>query len=148
MLYRKINVELIVVADEAEAVVGELNAALDRMDEKHTLFGVGIETLAIENPGTRKNWHGIGSETLQQMQGYNHQRPSRRGLLSVTSALKVRAETTRYQSVPAHAHHILHIDDPAGYRDHLLQLGIDPDADPIDILIQLTDYCQRLGPKI
>jgi hypothetical protein len=37
-------------------------------------------------------WRGIGSETLQQMQGYNHQRPSLRGLFSVTSALKVRAE--------------------------------------------------------
>jgi hypothetical protein len=33
------------------------------------------------------------------------------------------------------------------YRDRLRQLGIDPDADPIDILIQLTDYCQKLGPK-
>jgi hypothetical protein len=54
MQYRKINVELIVVADEAEAVVGELNAALDRMDERHTLFGGGIETVAIEHPGTRK----------------------------------------------------------------------------------------------
>ena len=46
MRYTKINLELIVVADEAEAVVGELNAALDRMDEKHTLFGGGIETAA------------------------------------------------------------------------------------------------------
>jgi hypothetical protein len=54
MLYRKINIELIVVADEAEAVVGELNAALDRVDERHTLFGGGIETVAIEHPGTRK----------------------------------------------------------------------------------------------
>ena len=33
------------------------------------------------------------------------------------------------------------------YRQRLRQLGIDPDADPIDILIQLTDYCQKLGPK-
>jgi hypothetical protein len=31
MLYKKINVEVIVVADEAEAVVAELNAALDRL---------------------------------------------------------------------------------------------------------------------
>jgi len=54
MLYRKINVELIVVADEAEAVVVELNAALDRVDERHTLFGGGIETVAFEHPGTRK----------------------------------------------------------------------------------------------
>jgi hypothetical protein len=33
------------------------------------------------------------------------------------------------------------------YRHHLRQLGIDPDADPIDIGIQLTAYCQKLGPK-
>ena len=54
MLYKKINVELIVVADEAEAVVADLNAALDRLEEKHTLFGGGIETVAVEHPGTRK----------------------------------------------------------------------------------------------
>ena len=54
MLYKKINVELIVVADEAEAVVAGLNAALDRLEEKHTLFGGGIETVAFEHPGTRR----------------------------------------------------------------------------------------------
>ena len=54
MLYKKINVELIVVADEAGAVVAELNAALDRLEERHTLFGGGIETVAIEHPGRRK----------------------------------------------------------------------------------------------
>jgi hypothetical protein len=54
MLYKKITLELIVVADEAEAVVTELNATLDRMEEKYTLFGGGIETVAIEHPGTRK----------------------------------------------------------------------------------------------
>jgi hypothetical protein len=54
MLYKKINLELIVVADEAELVVAQLNAALDRMEEKHTLFGGGIETVAFEHPGTRR----------------------------------------------------------------------------------------------
>ena len=54
MQYKKINVELIVVADEADAVVAELNTALDRMEEKHTLFGGGIETVAIEHRGTRR----------------------------------------------------------------------------------------------
>jgi hypothetical protein len=54
MLYKKINIELIVVADEAELVVAELNAALDRVEEKHTLFGGGIETVAFEHPGTRR----------------------------------------------------------------------------------------------
>ena len=54
MLYKKINVELIVVADEADAVVAEWNAALDRLEERHTLFGGGIETAAFEHAGTRK----------------------------------------------------------------------------------------------
>jgi hypothetical protein len=54
MLYKKINVELIVVADEAEAVVAELNAALDQLDERHTLFGGAIETVAFKHTGTAK----------------------------------------------------------------------------------------------
>ena len=54
MLYKKINVELIVVSNEAEAVVAELNTALDRLEERHALFGGGIETVAVEHPGTRK----------------------------------------------------------------------------------------------
>ncbi len=53
MLYKKINIELIVVADEAEAVVTELNAALDRLEERHALFGGGIETVAIEHHATQ-----------------------------------------------------------------------------------------------
>ena len=54
MLYKKINVEVIVVADEAEAVVAGLNAALDGLEEKHTLFGGGIETVAFEHTGKRR----------------------------------------------------------------------------------------------
>jgi hypothetical protein len=54
MLYKKINLELMVVADEAEAVVAGLNDALDQLEEKHTLFGGGIETVAFEHPGTRR----------------------------------------------------------------------------------------------
>jgi hypothetical protein len=54
MLYKRINVELIVIADEAEAVAAELDAALDRLEERHTLFGGGIEIVAVEHPGTRK----------------------------------------------------------------------------------------------
>ena len=54
MAYRKINVELIVFADDAEAVVGELNASLERLEERHTIFGGGIETVAVEHRGTRK----------------------------------------------------------------------------------------------
>lgn len=54
MLYKRINVELIVIADEAEAVVADLEAGLDRLEEKHTLFGGGIETVAFEHLGIRK----------------------------------------------------------------------------------------------
>jgi hypothetical protein len=54
MLYRKINMELIVVEDEAEAVIAELNTALDRLEEGHAIFGGDIETVAIEHPGTRR----------------------------------------------------------------------------------------------
>jgi hypothetical protein len=54
MLYKKINVELIVVADDVEAVVAELNVALDLLEERHTLFGGGIETVAFEHPEKRK----------------------------------------------------------------------------------------------
>ena len=52
MLYKKINLELIVVADEADAVVVELSAALDRVEEKHTLFGGGIETVGLPGQGS------------------------------------------------------------------------------------------------
>jgi hypothetical protein len=54
MRYKKISMEVIVVADEAEAVVAELNAALDQLEESHTLFGGGIETVAFEHPGKRR----------------------------------------------------------------------------------------------
>ena len=54
MLYKRINVELIVVADEAEAVAAELETTLDRLEEKHTLFGGEIETVAFEHVGIRK----------------------------------------------------------------------------------------------
>jgi hypothetical protein len=55
MQYKKISVEVIVVAEEAEAVVAELNAALDQLEESHTLFGGGIETVAFEHPGKRRS---------------------------------------------------------------------------------------------
>jgi len=42
MLYKRITVELIVIADEAEAVEAELEAALDRLEEKHTPFGGAV----------------------------------------------------------------------------------------------------------
>lgn len=54
MGYQRINVELVVFAEEADAVVAELNAAIDRMDETHTIFGGAIETAAVEHSGTRR----------------------------------------------------------------------------------------------
>ena len=54
MQYKKINLELIVVADEADVVVTELNVALDRLEERHELFGGDIETVAVEHTGSRK----------------------------------------------------------------------------------------------
>lgn len=54
MQYKKINVELIVVADEADAVVAGLETALDLLEEKHTLFGGDIETVSFEHKGKQK----------------------------------------------------------------------------------------------
>jgi hypothetical protein len=54
MAYKKINLDLIVFSDDAEAVVAELNSALDRLEEKYTIFGGGIETAGVEHRGTRK----------------------------------------------------------------------------------------------
>jgi hypothetical protein len=54
MQYKKINVEVIVVADEADAVIAQLNAALDQIDESHTLFGGNIEAVAFEHSGKRR----------------------------------------------------------------------------------------------
>ena len=52
--YKKIHVELIAVADEADAVVAKLNSAIDRLDEEHTIFGGDIETVTFQHRGTRR----------------------------------------------------------------------------------------------
>jgi len=54
MEYRKINVELAVFADEADAVVAELNSAIDGLEERHTIFGGDIEVVAVEKGGARR----------------------------------------------------------------------------------------------
>lgn len=54
MAYRKINVELIVFADESEAVVAELNSAIDRLEDAHTIFGGGIEIVPVQHSGARR----------------------------------------------------------------------------------------------
>ena len=41
MGYQKINVEVIVFSEEADAVVAELNSAIDRLEEKYEIFGGG-----------------------------------------------------------------------------------------------------------
>jgi hypothetical protein len=54
MLYKKINLELIVPADDADVVIAELDIALDRLEERFTLFGGGTETVIIEHSGSRR----------------------------------------------------------------------------------------------
>ena len=54
MQYKKINIEVIVVSDEADAVIAQLSAALDHIEETHTLFGGNIETVAFEHSGKRR----------------------------------------------------------------------------------------------
>ena len=54
MAYRKINVELVVFAEEADSIVAELNSAIDRLEDAHTIFGGGIEIAAVQHSGTRR----------------------------------------------------------------------------------------------
>ena len=54
MTYQKINMELVVFADEADSVVAELNSAIDRMEEIRTIFGGAVEMIAVEHCGTRR----------------------------------------------------------------------------------------------
>jgi hypothetical protein len=54
MGYRKINVELVVFSEEADAVVAALNSAIDWIEESHTIFGGGIETVTVEHSGTQR----------------------------------------------------------------------------------------------
>ena len=52
MLYQKISLELIVLAEDAEAVTRQLNTTLDALDEHHSLFGGAIETTAFHRAET------------------------------------------------------------------------------------------------
>ncbi len=54
MKYKKITVELIVAADEAEEIAAALNSSLDQLDEKHALFAGEIETTDFKHRGTQK----------------------------------------------------------------------------------------------
>jgi hypothetical protein len=54
MYYKRIVVELVVGADEADAVVNQLNGALDHIEEKHVIFGGDIETAAFNHSGMKR----------------------------------------------------------------------------------------------
>ena len=54
MIYKKIDLELIVEAQDCEAVITELNATLDRLEEGRTIYGGRIETVAVEHRGTQR----------------------------------------------------------------------------------------------
>jgi hypothetical protein len=54
MRYKKISVELIVVADEADIIVNQLNSALDQLEERHTIFGGDIETVPFHHSGKQR----------------------------------------------------------------------------------------------
>jgi hypothetical protein len=54
MDYRKINVEIVVFAEEADAVVAELNSAIDRLEDAYTIFGGDIEAAPVEKSGARR----------------------------------------------------------------------------------------------
>ena len=54
MKYQKIDLELIVFAEEGDAVVAGLNSAIDRLEETYAIFGGVIETTPVEDRGTRR----------------------------------------------------------------------------------------------
>jgi hypothetical protein len=54
MRYKKITIELMVIADEAEAVVAGLNAELDRLEQSYAVFGGGVEAVPFESLGAKK----------------------------------------------------------------------------------------------
>lgn len=54
MAYKKINLDLVVFAEDADAVIAELNGTLDRLEEKHAIFGGGMEAVPVEHRGTRR----------------------------------------------------------------------------------------------
>jgi hypothetical protein len=54
MGYQKINVELVIFSEDADAVVAELNSAIDRLEDAYTIFGGDIENVAVEHSGARR----------------------------------------------------------------------------------------------
>ncbi|HEY2467286.1 MAG TPA: hypothetical protein VGI45_05540 [Terracidiphilus sp.] len=52
MAYQKINVELVVFLEEADAAAAELNSAIDWIEESHAICGGAIETVPVGHCGT------------------------------------------------------------------------------------------------
>jgi hypothetical protein len=52
--YQKINLEIIVFSEDTDAVVKELNWALDRLEQSRAIFGGGIETTSVKHSGTER----------------------------------------------------------------------------------------------
>ena len=54
MDYQKISLEVVVHHEDVDAVVSELNSALDRLEKTHEIFDGAIETSLITHSGTRR----------------------------------------------------------------------------------------------
>lgn len=54
MRYKKLNVEMIVQAEDADAIAVELNLSLDVLEEKYAIFGGEIEIVPAEHEERRK----------------------------------------------------------------------------------------------
>ncbi len=54
MGYQKINVEMAVFSEDADAVVAELNLTIDRLEETHTIFCGEIDTVPVAHSGSRR----------------------------------------------------------------------------------------------
>jgi hypothetical protein len=54
MQYQKIDLELIVFPEEKDAVVAELNLTINHLEETHTIFGGGIESVPVKTSGPRR----------------------------------------------------------------------------------------------
>jgi nitrogen regulatory protein PII len=54
MEYQKITVEVVVHPEDADAVISQLNSALDRLEETYEIFDGAIETAPVSHSGTRR----------------------------------------------------------------------------------------------
>ena len=54
MKYQKIDLELVVFSEEGDAVVADLNSAIDKLEETRTIVGGVIETSPVEHRSARR----------------------------------------------------------------------------------------------